>query len=110
MVAHFEAGDCAAEFVDHSNAFMAESTAGRDARDIAFQNVEVGSADGGRDDAHNRIGRFPDLGPWLLLQGSFSGPEVNQGSHRGGEVCRGESVLARGFEVRRARHRRGWDK
>lgn len=82
---------------------MAENTAGRDARDIAFQNVEVGAADRGGDDAHNRIGRFPDLGPWLLLQGSFSGPEVNQGSHWGGEVCRADRVHARGFEVRRAR-------
>ncbi len=96
MLADLETRDAAAAFFDDADALMAQDAAGGDARNVAFQDVKVGAADRGGDDAHNGVGRFQNPWPRFLLQRSRAGPKVNQRPHR-------RSLLLRLRRSRRAR-------
>ena len=55
MVSRLERGDGGADAVDHADALMAEDAARCRRRHIAFQDMQVGAADRGLRDPHDRI-------------------------------------------------------
>ena len=56
-----EGCDADADGIDDADPFMAKDAARRTGRDIALQDVQVSSADGGLEDLHDRIARRLDL-------------------------------------------------
>jgi len=82
MCSHFEVRDTVPDFLDNPDAFMPEDSASRDTRHVAFEDVKVRSADGGRNDSDDRVRGCSYRRPRFRLQGSLTGPEVNQSLHR----------------------------
>src|SRR5580700_1618248 len=66
---------------DGPNGLVAEDPALADRGDIALENVQVGTADGGRVDPHDDIVIAGDLWVRYLFPGLLAGTVVNDGSH-----------------------------
>ena len=54
-IAFLEAIDATADFLDHADAFVAEHEAGLDGKGAVIE-VEIGAADAGAGDSHERVG------------------------------------------------------
>src|ERR1017187_6516432 len=62
------------KLIDNSHAFMTENTPVWNRRHIAIEYVQIGSANGGRGDAHDSVSRFLDIRLWSVLQRQFIWP------------------------------------
>ena len=62
MIARLKTCHAGAGFGDDADAFMAQDASRRAARDIAFQDVQVGAADRGLGDLDDGVGRAPMRG------------------------------------------------
>ena len=63
-VAGLEGGDGRPDAVDDADALVAEDAAGRAARQVAFEDVQVGAADGGLGDPDDGVGRVDRSPVW----------------------------------------------
>lgn len=91
---------------DDADALVAEDSAGGAGGYVAFDDVEVGSADSGECDSDNGIRGVGEFGSWTLFEADLPGTFVNESFHddRGFDDCVVVSrlwdsiVRRRGFE------------
>src|SRR5690554_1635931 len=81
LVANLDVTYAVTHFFDHSDAFVAESATFRDRWHIAFQNVQVGAANGGMGDAHYGICGFLDCRLRLVFPAALTWPVKYQCFH-----------------------------
>src|SRR5690606_23900139 len=84
-VALLEVADAFAHFLDDADAFMAQNAPGLHRGYVALEDVQVGAADGGAGDAHDRIGGFLNPGNGYVVETAFAGAAVDNGFHGGGK-------------------------
>ena len=74
MVAGLECSDRSASLFDDTNTFMAKDAPRRAAGHVAFEDVEIGTADRRLDDPNDDIGRSGELGPRAIFKAFWPGP------------------------------------
>ena len=79
-LAFLEALDAGADFLDHADAFMAEHEAGLDGKSAVIE-VEVGAADAGAGDSHERVGGSLERGVVDALDAHVVGSVEDCSSH-----------------------------
>jgi hypothetical protein len=67
---------------DRAHGLVTEDPSRRHGRDVAFEDVQVGAADGRRGDTHDRVAVFDDLGVRDLLPVLLAGSVEDDRAHR----------------------------
>src|SRR5580693_3936929 len=80
-VAGRERTDAVADLVDGPDRLVAQDPAAAHLRQVALENVQVGTADRGRIHLHDNVAVIGDLGVGHLVPGLVPGTVVNEGSH-----------------------------
>src|SRR5580693_8814787 len=80
-VAGRERTDAVADLVDGPDRLVAQDPAAAHLRQVALENVQVGTADRGRIHLHDNVAVIGDLGIGHLVPGLAPGTVVNEGSH-----------------------------
>jgi len=80
-VALVKTADAGSGFINHSDSFMAENPASRDCRQIAFENMQVGAADGCLGHPHHGVGRLAQRRLRHFFQLFFSRTAIHEGFH-----------------------------
>src|SRR5580693_6683966 len=80
-VAGRERADAVADLVDGADRLVAQDPAVAHLRQVALEDVQVGTADGGRVDLHDDVTVIGDLRVGHLVPGLVPGTVVNEGSH-----------------------------
>ncbi len=80
-VARRERTDAVADLVDGPDRLVTQNPAVAHLRQVALENVQVGTADRGRIHLHDNVAVIGDLGVGYLVPGLAAGTVVNEGSH-----------------------------
>ena len=91
MIAGRESRYARPDAIDDADSLMPEDAAGRAARDIAFQYVEVGAANGRLGHADDRVARIPHLGDRPLLYSLQARAVIDEGFHSKPPFVRGSA-------------------
>ena len=86
-VALFEILDFLPDFLNYANAFVAQSSSWCACRDVAFQDVKVGAADGSPLHLHQRIKATAQPGNLLVYELALSDSIVDERFHGGLRCC-----------------------
>lgn len=83
MISNFESSNCRTDGIDNSNTFVAQNSTGLTGGHVAFQNMQISSADRGFCNFDNGVTRFSNFGLWPIFERFLSGAFVNECFHGG---------------------------
>ena len=84
MVSRFERRHGRSDFLDDADAFVAQNATRLTGRDVALEDVQVGSADRRLGDFDDRVRGRLDVRLRMILQGFLARPQIHERFHRPG--------------------------
>ena len=82
MISCLECGNRRSDTLNDADALVTENASGLASRDVTFEDMQVGTADGRFGDLHDGVRRRGDLRLGTVLQGLLTRALINEGFHQ----------------------------